>query len=313
MNKLITDIGNSIEAATRFVKGYIISIGSVTNIFSAIENNIQTVDDIAEEYGYRNKRLLKLYLDILCSYSILKKENSKYFLVDGVNIRLEKRDFMLDKMKEDLISFFMSLINVFPHLLIDPNNPLATTDFERDANIWSIWLENDWFKSVRWAITEIGRIGKRDYILDMGSGSVSPLYFAEIVGENGRVTGLDKSKKMVEIARTKIENRGYSWVEIEHCDIENDVGLDEEYDIVILSMVLEYVHNMEKVIENAYNALKDGGRLIIFKMPDNPIINFTEALIPQFVKLRTTREIKEVLTKVIVKEYGDLLIVAHKY
>jgi len=136
MNRLIADISGSIETATKFVKGLIVSMGSVTNIFSAIERNIQTVDDIADEYGYRNKKLLRTYLDVLCSYGILKRRDSKYFLVDGVDIRLEKRDFMLDKMREDLISFFMSLINVFPHLLIDPNNPLATTDFERDANIW---------------------------------------------------------------------------------------------------------------------------------------------------------------------------------
>lgn len=312
MNQLIADISNSIEAATKFVKGFIISMGSVTNIFSAIEGNIQTVDDIADEYGYRNKKLLKIYLDVLCSYGILKRKDSKYFLVNGVDIRLEKRDFMLDKTKEDLISFFMSLINVFPHLLVDPNNPLATTDFERDANIWSVWLENEWFRSVRRVITEIGGIGKRDYVLDMGCGSISPLYYGEVVGENGKVTGLDKSKKMIDIARAKIEHRGYSWVEVEQCDIEKDVGLDEEYDVVVISMVLEYVHKLEKVLENAYNALKDDGKIIIFKMPDDPIINFTEALIPQFVKLRSTREVREALTKVIIKEYGDLLIVAHK-
>ncbi|XP_045734686.2 arsenite methyltransferase isoform X3 [Mirounga angustirostris] len=109
------------------------------------------------------------------------------------------------------------------------------------------------------------------WILDLGSGSGRDCYvLSQLVGETGRVTGIDMTESQVEVAKKYIEyhmeKHGFQTPNVTflHGYIENleETGIkNESYDIVISNCVINLVPDKEPVLQEAYRVLKHGGEL----------------------------------------------------
>lgn len=112
--------------------------------------------------------------------------------------------------------------------------------------------------------TEFADIRKGDSVLDLGSGAGNDCFVARaLVGENGKVTGLDFTDAMLEKARLNNEKMGYPNVEFVKGDIENMPLPDSTFDVVISNCVLNLVPDKLKAFSQIFRVLKQGGHFCI--------------------------------------------------
>ncbi|MBI1782469.1 MAG: arsenite methyltransferase [Sphingobacteriales bacterium] len=112
--------------------------------------------------------------------------------------------------------------------------------------------------------TEFAQIKEGNTIIDLGSGAGNDAFIARrIVGEKGKVLGIDFTEAMVAKARANAEKVGYNNVEFRLGDIE-DMPVTSNYaDVVVSNCVLNLVPNKHKVISEIYRTLKPGAHFSI--------------------------------------------------
>lgn len=112
--------------------------------------------------------------------------------------------------------------------------------------------------------TKYAGINKGDTVIDLGSGAGNDVFVArQIVGETGKVIGVDMTTIMVEKANAIKNKLGFTNVEfylgeIEAMPLEDNIG-----DVVISNCVLNLVPNKEKAFGEIYRVLKPGGHFCI--------------------------------------------------
>lgn len=112
--------------------------------------------------------------------------------------------------------------------------------------------------------TEYANIKEGDTIVDLGSGAGNDCFVARaIVGEYGKVIGLDMTEAMIAKARENAKKLDYSNVEFVLGDIENMPINSKVTDVVISNCVLNLVPNKQKAFEEIYRILKSGGHFSI--------------------------------------------------
>lgn len=112
--------------------------------------------------------------------------------------------------------------------------------------------------------TEFAKIKEGDVVIDLGSGAGNDAFVARrIVGERGRVIGIDFTEKMIELAKTNAGKLGYKNVEFRHGDIESMPLFSNKADVVVSNCVLNLVPNKYKVFSEIYRILKPGGHFSI--------------------------------------------------
>lgn len=103
-----------------------------------------------------------------------------------------------------------------------------------------------------------------DSVLDLGSGAGNDAFIARtIVGEEGKVTGLDFTDEMITKAKTNLEKTGFKNIEFVKGDIENMPLPENEFDVVISNCVLNLVPNKQKAFAETYRVLKPGGHFCV--------------------------------------------------
>ena len=112
--------------------------------------------------------------------------------------------------------------------------------------------------------TEYSNIKKGDAVLDIGSGAGNDCFVARsIVGENGKVTGLDFTDEMLEKAKINNQKAGYTNVNFIKGDIEN-IPLDsDKFDVVISNCVLNLVPDKEKAFSEIKRVLKPNAHFCV--------------------------------------------------
>jgi arsenite methyltransferase len=112
--------------------------------------------------------------------------------------------------------------------------------------------------------TEFAKINEGDTVIDLGSGAGNDAFVArKVVGEKGKVLGVDFTEAMISKARTNAEKLGYNNVEFRLGDID-DMPVTSNYaDVIVSNCVLNLVPNKHKVISEIFRVLKPGGHFSI--------------------------------------------------
>jgi len=101
-------------------------------------------------------------------------------------------------------------------------------------------------------------------VLDLGSGAGNDCFVARaIVGETGKVTGIDFTDAMTEKARANNAKLGYSNVEFIQGDIEEMPFSDNQFDVIVSNCVLNLVPDKQKAFSEMYRVLKPNGHFCV--------------------------------------------------
>jgi len=112
--------------------------------------------------------------------------------------------------------------------------------------------------------TAIADLKVGEVVLDLGSGAgVDVFLAANKVGPTGKAIGVDMTEEMVDKAEEIARNYGYHNVEFRLGEIEKLPVKDESVDAIISNCVINLSLDKSKVFQEAYRALKPGGRLTV--------------------------------------------------
>jgi arsenite methyltransferase len=105
--------------------------------------------------------------------------------------------------------------------------------------------------------TEFAQMKEGDTVVDLGSGAGNDAFIARrVVGEKGKVIGIDFSEAMVDKARANVEKLGYNNIEFRLGDIERMPLTSGKADVVISNCVLNLVPNKTNVFREIFRVLK---------------------------------------------------------
>lgn len=112
--------------------------------------------------------------------------------------------------------------------------------------------------------TDYAGIKPGDHVLDLGSGAGNDCFVARaLVGETGKVTGLDFTDAMLEKARENADKLGYTNVEFIKGDIEKMPLPDNTYDVIVSNCVLNLVPDKSKAFAEMMRVIKPGGHFCV--------------------------------------------------
>jgi arsenite methyltransferase len=112
--------------------------------------------------------------------------------------------------------------------------------------------------------TDFINFKKGDVVIDLGSGAGNDCFVARaLVGEEGKVIGIDMTKEMIELARKNADKLGYKNVQFRFGDIENMPVTSKKADVVISNCVLNLVPDKDMAVSEICRVLKVGGHFCI--------------------------------------------------
>ena len=110
-----------------------------------------------------------------------------------------------------------------------------------------------------WAM---GRLRPGERVLDLGSGAgTDALIAAQMVGQQGHVTGIDMTPEILAKAVTAAQAMGAANVEFVEAEAERLPFDDESFDVVISNGVIDLVPDKDAVFAELYRVLTPGGRM----------------------------------------------------
>src|ERR671926_1097312 len=120
---------------------------------------------------------------------------------------------------------------------------------------------------------QLGRLERGERVLDLGSGAgTDSLIAAQMVGEDGRVTGIDMTPAMLAKARAAAAAMGLSNVEFVEGEAERLPFANESFDVVISNGVIDLIPDKDAVFAELHRVLVPGGRMQIADVTiQNPV------------------------------------------
>jgi arsenite methyltransferase len=115
--------------------------------------------------------------------------------------------------------------------------------------------------------TKYANIKSGDVVVDLGSGAGNDAFVVRsIVGESGKVIGIDMTEAMIEKARLNNDKLGFNNVEFRFGEIEKIPMTSNIADVVISNCVLNLVPDKLKAFSEIHRILKKGGHFCISDM-----------------------------------------------
>lgn len=212
-----------------------------------------------------NSEFLDKYIQTSRKIGLLRKKNGTYYL-GHFRINFNQKDFK--KVIPEFITMYDDIAAMAHYKAINKNHPNVLMSFGKDADVWDLFFSNPFCNVYREVIKDLLRLRNGDKVLDVGCGSVSPVFFAKHVGPNGRYRGIEKSKGLAKIANKRLKRSGMDWAHVENTAFE-EVSVFGKYDYIICAWVINYLYNLRRGIKNLLTSLSPGGKIIFFDIfPD---------------------------------------------
>jgi len=142
--------------------------------------------------------------------------------------------------------------------------PDGSKDFSKDYSKLEGWDQNADYNLGCGIPTGFISIKSGDTVVDLGSGAGNDAFVARsLVGETGRVIGVDFTEAMIKKADVNNTKLGYSNVEFRLGDIENIPVDDNTTDIVISNCVMNLVPDKEKAFSEVFRIMNTKGKFSI--------------------------------------------------
>ncbi|CRK85956.1 Malonyl-[acyl-carrier protein] O-methyltransferase [Candidatus Providencia siddallii] len=107
-------------------------------------------------------------------------------------------------------------------------------------------------------------------ILDAGCGTG---FFSKIMRDRGlKVTALDLSSGMIEVAKNKDSACNYLCADIESMPTENNI-----FDVVFSNLAIQWCSNLNKTLHEFYRVTKIGGIIVFTTLAENTLNELSEA------------------------------------
>jgi SAM-dependent methyltransferase len=119
----------------------------------------------------------------------------------------------------------------------------------------------------------LGRLEPGEVVLDVGSGAgTDSLVAAQMVGSEGRVTGVDMTPEMLAKAKAAAVEMKATNVEFLAGEAEGLPFEDESFDVVISNGVIDLIPDKDAVFSEIHRVLRPGGRIQIADVTiQNPV------------------------------------------
>jgi SAM-dependent methyltransferase len=119
----------------------------------------------------------------------------------------------------------------------------------------------------------LGKLEQGEVVLDVGSGAgTDSLMAAQMVGPEGRVTGVDMTQEMLAKARAAAAEMKATNVEFVEGEVETLPLEAETFDVVISNGVIDLVPDKDAVFSEIHRVLRPGGRIQIADVTiQNPV------------------------------------------
>jgi arsenite methyltransferase len=119
----------------------------------------------------------------------------------------------------------------------------------------------------------LGRLAPGEHVLDLGCGAgTDSLVAAQMVGEQGHVTGIDMTSAMLAKARAAADEMGVTNVQFVEGEAERLPFPDESFDVVISNGVIDLVPDKDAVFSELHRVLVPLGRMQIADVTiQNPV------------------------------------------
>ncbi len=129
------------------------------------------------------------------------------------------------------------------------------TDFNSRTN-----YDNQWRDRFANRLVELAKLQKGQKVLDIATGTgIVAIASAKIVGNEGKVIGVDISSGMLQQAQTKIDAEGLLNIELVEADADYLNFADNSFDIILCSSAIVYLTDLPAVLQSWYRFLKPGG------------------------------------------------------
>jgi ubiquinone/menaquinone biosynthesis C-methylase UbiE len=111
-------------------------------------------------------------------------------------------------------------------------------------------------------LVEIAKPQPAERVLDIATGTgLVAIPTARLLGESGRVVGVDISKGMLDRASRAVEAEGMGNIELIHIDGEKLAFPPSSFDLILCSSALPYMSDIPAALRLWHGLLKPGGRL----------------------------------------------------